>query len=144
MPVQAKAATKRNVSNPIEADDFFGAQYTSSADLGDPRPVLAFLAQAVIETLAGIRDVEQTARWLSDGVYQQLKQRALTSNRQRAAAQAKQLRPNLAIGKISQFSPRDGVIEGVVIVHNRGRSRAVAIRLEGYNGRWRAKSLAVL
>ena len=144
MPVQAKAATKRNVSNPIEADDFFGVQYASTAELGDPQPVLAFLAQAVVEILAGIRDVEQTARWLSDGVYQQLKQRALAFNRQRAASQAKHLRPNLSIGKISQFSPRDGVIEGVVIVHNRGRARAVAIRLEGYNGRWRAKSVAVL
>jgi len=144
MPTKAKTASKRNVSNPIEADDFFGVQFTPTAELGDPTPVLAFLAQAVIETLAGIRDVEQTARWLSDGVYQQLRQRALAFNRQRAAQQAKYLRPNVSIGKISQFSPRDGVIEGVVIVHNRGRSRAVAIRLEGYNGRWRAKSLAVL
>jgi hypothetical protein len=54
------------------------------------------------------------------------------------------MRPNLAVGKISVFSPREGVIEGVVIVHNIGRARAVAIRLEGYNGRWRAKSVAVL
>jgi hypothetical protein len=54
------------------------------------------------------------------------------------------MRPNLVIGKISSFSPRDGVVEGVVIVHNLDRARAVAIRLEGYNGRWRAKSVAVL
>ncbi|NBW73062.1 MAG: 3-hydroxyacyl-CoA dehydrogenase [Microbacteriaceae bacterium] len=144
MPPTGKTSTKRAVSNPIEADEFFGAQFTSTADLGDPTPILAFLAQAVIETLAGIRDVEQSARWLSDGVYQQLRQRALAFNRTRAQQQAKVLRPNISIGKISQFSPRDGVIEGVVIVHNRDRARAVAIRLEGYNGRWRAKSVAVL
>jgi hypothetical protein len=144
MATSSKSTTKRAVSNPIEADDFFGTQYTSSAELGDPSKVLAFLALAVTETLAGIRDVEQCARWLSDGVYLQLKERALAFNRSRASQQIKALRPNLSVGKISQFSPRDGVVEGVVIVHNRDRARAVAIRLEGYNGRWRAKSVAVL
>ena len=135
---------KRSISTPIESDEYFGAQFTSSKELGDPGPVLTFLAQAVIETIAGIRDIEQCSRWLSDGVYQQLKQKSAASSKARAQSQSRSMRPNLAIGKISQFSPRDGVIEGVVIVHNRGRARAVAIRLEGYNGRWRAKSIAVL
>ena len=139
-----QSGSKRKVSTPIESDEYFGTQFLSTEDLGDPKPILAFLAQSVIETLAGIRDIEQCARWLSDGVYQQLRQKTLASNRSRANAQEKSLRPNLAIGKISSFSPRDGVVEGVVIVHNRGRARAVAIRLEGYNGRWRAKSVAVL
>jgi hypothetical protein len=116
----------------------------NSDELGDPRPVLAFLAQSVIETLAGIRDIEQCARWLSDGVYQQLRQKSLASSRSRAESSLKAMRPNLVVGKISVFIPRPGVIEGVVIVHNIGRARAVAIRLEGYNNRWRAKSVAVL
>ncbi len=144
--MQAKANTgaPRKVTNPIESDDYFGVQFTSTAALGDPLPVLRFLAQAVIETMAGIRDVEQCARWLTDSVYLQLKKRSMEANRNRAHAKDNQLRPNLVIGKATSFSPRDGVIEGVVIVHNRGRARAVAIRLEGYNGRWRAKSIAVL
>ena len=144
MSTQVKTASKRKVSNPIESDEYFSSQFASTAVLGDPRPVLAFLAQAVIETIAGIRDIEQSARWLSDGVYQQLRAKSQEATRARAQSQAKILRPNLSIGKITTFSPRDGVIEGVVIVHNQGRARAVAIRLEGYNGRWRAKTLAVL
>lgn len=144
MSAKANHPAKRKVTNPIESDEYFGAQFQTASELGDPKPVLAFLAQAVIETLAGIRDVEQSARWLSDGVYQQLRVKALACSRERARSAAKALRPNLVIGRISSFSPRDGVIEGVVIVHNRGRARAVAIRLEGYNGRWRAKNLAVL
>jgi len=135
---------KRKVSTPLETDDYFGVQFANESDLGDPKPILAFLAQSVIETLAGIRDIEQCARWLSDGVYKQLRQKSLASTRSRAESNVRQLRPNLAIGKISAFSPRPGVVEGVVIVHNRGRAKAVAIRLEGYNGRWRARSLAVL
>jgi hypothetical protein len=142
--MNAVSSARKRVSTPLDSDDYFGIEFAKSSDLGDPRPVLAFLAQSVIETLAGIRDIEQCARWLSDGVYQQLRQKSLASTRSRAESNVRQLRPNLAVGKISVFSPRDGVVEGVVIVHNMNRARAVAIRLEGYNGRWRAKSVAVL
>lgn len=135
---------KRKVSTPLESEDLFGIEFGNIEELGDPKPVLAFLAQSVIETLAGIRDIEQCARWLSDGVYQQLRQKSLASTRSRAESNVRQMRPNLTVGKISVFSPRPGVIEGVVIVHNIGRARAVAIRLEGYNSRWRARSVAVL
>jgi len=140
----SKPSTKRKVKRPIDSDDYFGNESTSGAELGDAKPVLAFLAQAVIETLAGVRDLDQSARWLSDSVYQQLRQRSLATKRALLEKNQPALRPNLVIGKISTFSPRDGVVEGVVIVHNRDRARAVAIRLEGYNGRWRAKSIAVL
>jgi len=140
----SKPSTKRKVNRPIDSDDYFGNESTTGAELGDAKPVLAFLAQAVIETLAGVRDLDQSARWLSDSVYQQLRQRSLATKRALLEKNQPALRPNLVIGKISTFSPRDGVVEGVVIVHNRDRARAVAIRLEGYNGRWRAKSIAVL
>jgi hypothetical protein len=36
------------------------------------------------------------------------------------------------------------VVEAVVIVQGPARTRAVAMRLEGMDGRWRATSLAVL
>jgi hypothetical protein len=142
--MNAVTSATRKASKPLDSDDYFGIEFVNSDELGDPRPVLAFLAQSVIETLAGIRDIEQCARWLSDGVYQQLRQKSLASSRSRAESSVKAMRPNLVVGKISVFSPRPGVIEGVVIVHNIGRARAVAIRLEGYNNRWRAKSVAVL
>ncbi len=142
--MNAVTSATRKVSKPLDSDDYFGIEFVNSDELGDPRPILAFLAQSVIETLAGIRDIEQCARWLSDGVYQQLRQKSLASSRSRAESSVKAMRPNLVVGKISVFSPRPGVIEGVVIVHNIGRARAVAIRLEGYNNRWRARSVAVL
>jgi len=40
--------------------------------------------------------------------------------------------------------PVDGVVEAVVIVQGPARTRAVALRLEGMDGRWRATSLALL
>ncbi|MEY4418367.1 MAG: hypothetical protein RIQ88_805 [Actinomycetota bacterium] len=142
--MKSPATKTRKLTTQIASDDYFSAEILSTAELADPEPLLAFLARAVIETMAGIRSVEQCARWLTDGVYQQLKQKSLEASRKRAAAQSKILRPNLVIGKISTFSPREGVIEAVVIVYNQDRARAVAIRLEAYNNRWRAKTIAVL
>ncbi|MGB3376691.1 MAG: Rv3235 family protein, partial [Microbacterium sp.] len=41
-------------------------------------------------------------------------------------------------------APADGIVEAVVVVAGPGRTRAVAIRLEGLDSRWRASSFAVL
>ena len=43
-----------------------------------------------------------------------------------------------------ESQPADGIVEAVVIVAGPGRTRAVAIRLEGLDRRWRATSFAVL
>jgi hypothetical protein len=42
------------------------------------------------------------------------------------------------------MSPADGVVEAVVIISAPHRTRAIALRLEGTDGRGRATSLAVL
>jgi Family of unknown function (DUF6459) len=38
-------------------------------------------------------------------------------------------------------SPRDGVAEATVVVNDGARIRAVAVRLEGWDGRWRVTAL---
>jgi hypothetical protein len=40
--------------------------------------------------------------------------------------------------------PVDGIVEAAIVVAGPGRTRAVAVRLEGLDGRWRASSFAVL
>ena len=47
-------------------------------------------------------------------------------------------------GRFLWPSPADGVVEAVVIVSGPARTRAVAMRLEGWDGRWRANSVALL
>ena len=49
-----------------------------------------------------------------------------------------------SIGSTRVCAPRDGVIEAVVVVHGRARTRAVALRLEGLDRRWRATAINVL
>jgi hypothetical protein len=45
---------------------------------------------------------------------------------------------------VHQSCPADGVVEAVVIVRGPARTRAVALRLEGMDRRWRATPLALL
>ena len=125
-------------------DEFFGHQPTPSTALPDPAPLIENLTRCVIEILAGARDLEQLSRWVTDDVYRHLLKRVVLSTRARQAAGRAVTRPTFTIGSTSQCSPRDGVIEAVVIVHGRARTRAVALRLEGLDQRWRATAINVL
>ena len=134
----------RNVRNQIESDDFFGAQYNRTCDLPDPVESLKALATGVVEVIAGTRQVDQLARWLTDDVYQRLQYRARRAEAQRVEQGVKAHYQNLIVGGLRTSSPRDGVIESVVLLSSKSRTRAVTIRLEGINARWRATSVSVL
>ncbi|PJJ71265.1 hypothetical protein CLV46_0807 [Diaminobutyricimonas aerilata] len=127
-----------------EADDFFGHQPTSSEQLPDPAVLLENLTRSVIEILAGARDLEQISRWVTDDVYRHLLKRVVLSSRARQARGQAPVRPTFTIGSTTVCAPRDGVVEAVVIVMGRARTRAVAIRLEGMDRRWRATAINVL
>jgi hypothetical protein len=125
-------------------DDFFDHQPTPSAALPDPRPLLENLTRCVIEILAGARDLDQIGRWLTDDVYRHLLKRVVLSSRARQAKGAQALRPTFAIGSVLVCEPRDGIVEATVVVRGRARVRAVALRLEGLDHRWRATAIHVL
>ncbi|MFT4122656.1 MAG: Rv3235 family protein [Microbacteriaceae bacterium] len=147
-PLPITAAHQPLPSKPIRsrflADEFFGQQPTSTLDLPDPAPLLENLTRCVIEILAGARDLEQIMRWVSEEVYRHLLKRVMISQRARQAKGLVPSRPGFAIGSTTVCEPRDGVVEAVVIVHSRARTRAVAIRLEGLDRRWRATAINVL
>ncbi|MFM2353695.1 MAG: hypothetical protein RLZZ608_1101 [Actinomycetota bacterium] len=128
----------------IAHEEFFDFQPTSTADLPDPRPLVENLTRCVIEILAGARELEQVARWVTDDVYRTLMARAAISARARSARGAPVVRPTFSVGSPRLTEPRDGVVEAVVIVTSRARARAVAIRLEGLDRRWRASAISVL
>lgn len=150
-PAQASLAlVASGVGNDIagksrfDVEDFFGQQPASTSALPDPGPLLENLTRCVIEVLAGARDLEQIARWVTDDVYRHLLKRVVLSTRARRARGQSATRPNFAISSRTVCEPRDGVIEAVVIVTGRARTRAVAIRLEGLDRRWRATAIHVL
>ncbi len=128
----------------LPRDDHFAAQPTPTALLPDPRPLVENLARVSVEILAGVREIEQIGRWVDEDVYRNLLKRVVLSNRARAVKNVKPTHPAISIGSVRVMSPRDSIVEATVIVHGRHRSRAVAIRLEGLDRRWRATALHVL
>ena len=112
--------------------------------LPDPRPLAENLARCVVEILAGSRDLDQIARWLSSDVHAHLMKRVVLSARARRVHGETPCRPSFSMGRAVLSEPRPGVVEAVVIVHGRARSRAVAIRLEQLGRRWRASAVHVL
>ena len=123
---------------------FFAPQPTPAAELPDPEPLLRSLTQGVLEVFAGVREIDQLARWFSEEAYRKLMTRVNLSARARSARGAAPVRPVFEVLSIRQSQPAEGVVEAVVIVAGPGRTRAVAMRLEGLDRRWRATSLAVL
>ena len=128
----------------FEPDDYFDQQPASRSALPNPVPLVENLTRCVIEVLAGARELEQIARWVTDDVYHHLLKRVVISTRARQATGRTNARPTFTIGTTTLFEPRDGIVEAVVIVHGRARVRAVALRLEGLDNRWRASAINVL
>ena len=137
----------RATSGPVAARDlseFFAPQRTPSADLPDPEPFLSNLTRGVLEVFAGVREVDQLARWLTEDAYRKLLTRANLAARARSARGVPAIRPVYTLLSVHHSSPADSVVEAVVVVQSAARARSVALRLEGMDGRWRATSLAIL
>jgi hypothetical protein len=132
------------VAPPREPEDFFGEQRSASSALPHPQPLVENLTRCVIEILAGARDLEQIARWVTDDVYRHLRTRTVLSARARQAKGQTVARPSFTLGSTVMCEPADGIVEAVVIVRGRARTRAVALRLEGLDSRWRATAINVL
>ena len=141
-PASTLASEERPI--PAEVRDLFSYEATSTRSLPPPEPLVEQLTRSVVEILAGARELDQIARWVSDDVYRTLLKRTILGARARQARGERASRPAIALGPIRVAEPADGVVEAVTIVHGRGRSRAVAIRLEGIDRRWRATAIAVL
>lgn len=126
----------------FDDDEFFGVQ--RSTELPDPEPLITNLTACVIEIIAGARDLEQISRWVTDEVYNRLASRVSFANRARRVKGAPSHRPRFSIMSIRTFEPAPGVVEATVIVQMQPRVRALAMRLEGLDRRWRATSISVL
>ena len=104
--------------------------FTHRAELPDPRLWAARLCQAVLEVLAGGRPVTQLLRWTSFPVYTCLAEQRPSPGSRHLLARGESVR------SVHVCEPADGVAEVALVVAGPDRPRAVALRLEGLNGRW--------
>ena len=126
------------------ADDDSMSTATAQEFGHDPAQLVAHLALCVTEIIAGVRAPEQIGRWVSEPVYSHVLRRMVLASRARTVKGQPARRPRLHLGKPRLTPVNDTTVEGVVIVHQRSRARAVAIRLERHRDRWRATSLSML
>lgn len=141
-PTQGTLALSFAAVERVVADDpDFGRQPTSTDHLPDPLTTCSALVQAVVEVLGGVRPASQLVRWMSHDVHVALARRAALAARMRRGAAA-QGRAAVVRG-VRVCTPADGVVEASAVVVEADRVRAVAVRLEGLDGRWRATALEV-
>jgi hypothetical protein len=114
------------------------------AGLPDPTPLLHNLTQGVLEVIAGMRPVEHLARWMSESAFRSIVVRANLAARARSARGVPATTSPLIVTTVRCTWPTDDAVEATVIVAGRARTRAVAMRLEEFRGRWRAESIALL
>jgi hypothetical protein len=146
LPNAKKPGAKRPrvVKNKLQEADYFGEQYCKTEELESPDKLLRMLAPAIVEVIAGVRNISQLAAHLSEDVYLRLRDRSVKVAQERAKRGEATKAPQLRVGNMKKQEPRDGVVESVVLVQSATRTRAVTIRLEGINRRWRATSVSVI
>jgi len=106
--------------------------------------VLRALAVRAVEIIAGARDVEQLARWVTDDVYAHLRFRASIAARARAVTGVVADRPRLWIDHVKAWPTDSGGFNAVILVYDTRRAHVVSLRLEGIDQRWQATALVVI
>ena len=119
-----------------EAD--FGPQPTATRELPPAAEWGRRLVQVVVEVMCGQRPPAQLVRWTSQEVYAEVLSQTLPAPR--PGAPVTRRRPR--VGSVRVCEPVDGVAELSAVVHGQYRVQALAVRLEGRDGRWQATALA--
>jgi hypothetical protein len=108
--------------------------------LPEPAAWVAQFVQAAVEVAAGARSAGQLIRWTSLEVQALLTRRSALASR---LAGAGSTRHRAVVRAVLTCQPRDGVVEASAVVIDRGRVRALALRMEGTAGRWRVTALEI-
>jgi hypothetical protein len=115
---------------------------TPRCELPEPSRWTAQLVQAVIEVLGHERPRQQLVRLLSPSLYADISAAVLAGAQPKRPGQAPRARRS--VSSVHVFEPADGIIEANAVIVGGARARAVALRLEGWDGRWRCTRLAIL
>ena len=123
-------------------DDEFGPQPTPRAQLPAPTPWAGRLVQGLLEVLSGVRPASQLVRWTTTEVYDTVQRRVMQASVESRAG-GHQRRLAEVVRSVHVSEPADGVAEICAIVAQGPRCRAVALRLEGVDGRWQCTALQI-
>jgi hypothetical protein len=130
-----------------QGDKAFETQWSPTNDLPDASLFALNFTQRALEVLYGSRDLAQIARWVTDDVYKAM-QAKVDARTRKLSLMSPDVRERIAhhftLSHVTIGNPREGIIEACVVVRGTQRIRAAALRLEGYDHRWRATSFTIL
>jgi hypothetical protein len=114
--------------------------HTPSPVLPEPRQWAAQFVQAAVEVTTGLRPPSQLVRWTNDEVRTLLVRRADLARR----TPGRTRQPRRGVVRSTRVCiPCAGVAEATVVISDGPRVRAVALRMEGTDGRWRVTALRI-
>lgn len=134
--IQGSLALSYSLPSGLDAAPRCGAAVSDSDD-GLPPTVEGWarrFLQAVVEVVGCDRPVTQLARWTDQAVYAEIARRQRVNAARRADGARRGSRHQVATVHVHQSSPR--AAEVAARVSYRGRSRAIAARLDLRQGRW--------
>jgi Family of unknown function (DUF6459) len=114
--------------------------HAPSPVLPEPRQWAAQFVQAAVEVTTGLRPPSQLVRWTNDEVRTLLVRRAELARR----TPGRTRQPRRGVVRSTRVCiPCAGVAEATVVISDGPRVRAVALRMEGTDGRWRVTALRI-
>jgi hypothetical protein len=115
----------------VDESVWFTEDRTPAAELPDPTPFTARLLQALVEVLAGARPLTQLRMQTTVELYAEIKERLDAGRVVRGGTPQTR-----AVRSVRTQVRPEGVVEASATVVRNGRLTAVALRLEGFGGRW--------
>ena len=137
-PLHLVSATDRLPRDPLGLDDDFGPRPTPTAELPDPRAWSGQMALNLLQVAVGVRAATQVRRHTSLEVYDSLVRRSARARRYGTPTR----RPMRCLAVLVS-QPRDGIVDASIVLDDATRSRAVALRLTGLDGRWIVSDLVL-
>lgn len=130
-PVLRLVTTPVEEAPELDDDAWISATRTATAALPPAKPVVQALVHGLLEVLAGVRGVTQLRRDTTPDLYVEL---AETISTKRGGTTT---RPGLRDVRSLHLQVRpEGIVEACATVVRGGRHTALALRLEGFEGRW--------
>lgn len=126
----------------------FGPQRTPATELPDPVRFAAGLGQALLEIIDGTRPAANYARWFSPSVFEEVSERAAEALRRRWDPRTRRTRPvsvqRRLVRRVRACQVAPSIVEASVVVAEGARCRALALRLEGLDRRWRTTAVLIV
>ncbi|WP_402466656.1 Rv3235 family protein [Isoptericola aurantiacus] len=107
----------------------------------DPTALCCSVVRAAVEVLRGERPAAQIARWVTPTVHDQLVERARLVRARARRDGAGTTGVPVVVRRVRMVRLGEETAEATVVLEDRGRVRAAAVRLEARRGLWRVAVL---